>query len=129
MCKSHRISVALVSTVLIFLGGSAAATTRLWNVFDGNWSTAGNWTLPECRRPATPSISGYSGSCVASLGGLPPRPPRIFKAWLRRSMVGGEKDCPGSVNRQDGAACIDALSIRLSLVGLRPRRARLRFAG
>ena len=45
MCKSHRIAVALVSAVLIFLGGSArAATTRLWNVFDGNWSVAGNWS-------------------------------------------------------------------------------------
>jgi hypothetical protein len=45
MCKSRRIAVALVSAVLIFLGDSArAATTRLWNVFDGNWSTAGNWS-------------------------------------------------------------------------------------
>ena len=47
---------------------------------------------------------------------------RAFNGWE-------EEGCPGGVNRQDSAASLTRPSIRLSLVGLRPRRARLRFAG
>ena len=47
---------------------------------------------------------------------------------IARAFPGGvEKGCPGERSRQDSRTSGTRPSARLSLVGLRPRRARLRF--
>ena len=43
MYTSHRIAFALFTALLVCWVASAQAATCAWNVFDGNWSVAGNW--------------------------------------------------------------------------------------